>query len=439
MSGWIARLESHAMVAAAASLTLKITGSVLALVLFVLAARALDVADYGRLVMLFNAASLVAVVAMAGQDTLILRSWGEYAERDPAAARAVLRFGAVVVGSGATIAALGTATVLAVVDRGLGAATIAAVAAFAATQTVVGYAGNTARAIGGAVRSETVRELVWRLPLFAFVAAGLVGAVPFGVLGFFVVAIVGQVVAIAAFAVVVVRGLPATVRAARPGPMQREWIGRSVALTAAVASEAAHQYADVLMVGFVLGPAAAAGYFVIARIAGVFPMLTSGLHNYTSAKAAMLHYAGETEALRRLLAQVTALASVFVAGLLTAIVLAQGPLLGLFGEAYVGYGGPLVALSAITAFATLTGPGSTLLMTMGLDVVYLKLVVTSLAVRISCLLVMAPAWGVWGAVLAVGAAVVPLSTAAAATCVRRFGVDPSIVGVGRRLVARLRS
>ncbi len=430
-----ARWRGHAVFGALFSLGIKVGGSIAGLAMFAFASWTLDVAAFGRLVIVFNIVSLTAVAAVFGQDTLIQRSWGEYVETDPASARGAVVFGAVVSVLGASVAALAF-FLWARFDGRLSGTETVAVTAFLISQTLLHFTANLGRIVRGARWSEPQRELAWRLPLvFALgVAAATGGHASIAV--FFAAAATAQTLSILHLVFVVRAGLTDRIRAAHPHFRLGEWIRRSVVMTSAALAEAAHQYADVILIGHVLGASAAAGYFVVLRIANIFAMLTSGIHTYSASKVSHLYYVGRIDDLRRLMAQIMALTLGLVA-ILLAVVVAEGPvLLSVFGAEYRGLHTELVMMSALTAFAALAGPGPMLMLTMGADLVYLKLIVAALAVRVVGLFVFAPLFGLGGAVLAVAIAVVPLVVVVTALCIRRFEVDPSVLAVPRGLSAR---
>ena len=77
----------------ATALSVKFSGSVLGFVMFALAARQMDATAFGSLAIIFNSMSFLAVAALCGQETLIVRSWDEYCGfHRPALARGALRF-----------------------------------------------------------------------------------------------------------------------------------------------------------------------------------------------------------------------------------------------------------------------------------------------------------------------------------------------------------
>ena len=431
MRSFRALLVEHPVIGAVLSLAMKVSGSLAALVMFALAARSMAVADFGLLVIAFNAVSFLAVLAVLGQDTLILRSWGEFYERAPAMARGAVTYGLGVTAFGAVLAVSGFATWAAAFDGRLATSDLVSVAAFLFTQTLLHYGSSLTRAVRGVFHSEPNRELTWRIPLVATLAWVMISGGKTSITTFFAVAAAGQVAALFFQSIAVRNGLPASIRETAAEYATGDWTRRSAAMTTAAMAEAANQYADVVLIGALAGPVASAGYFVAARIASVFPMLTAGLHNYSASRIAELYYGGRAHELQRLLARVMILALALVALLMGLIAVAGPWLLALFGEGYRDEYLVLMVLAGVAAFTTLMGPGSMMMLTMGHEKQYLKLVTGALAVRVVALVVLVPSFGILGAAIAVGIAIAPFAGVVAWMCARDTGVDPSALSIVR--------
>ncbi|MDK9697130.1 MAG: lipopolysaccharide biosynthesis protein [Siculibacillus sp.] len=431
IAGFRNLLRDNPVLGAMLTLGMKVSGSGTALVMFALAARTMNVSDFGLLVIAFNSVSFLAVFAVLGQDTLILRSWGEFFQRSPALARGSVAYGLRVTVVGAIFAVVGFVGWATTFDGRLTASDLVAVAAFLFTQTLLHYGSNLTRAVRGVFHSESNRELTWRLPLAFCLAWALFAGRETSVTSFFAIAAAGQFAALVIEAMVVRGSMPASIREARAEYANGDWTRRSIAMTAAAMAEAANQYADVVLIGALAGPVASAGYFVAARIANVFPMLTTGLHSYSASRIAELYYGGRTDELQRLLVRVMMLA-LALAGLLATVIVVAGPwLLSLFGESYRDEYDILLILAGVAAFTTLAGPGSTMMLTMGREKLYLKLVLGALVVRILALVVLVPSMGILGAAIGVGIAIAPFAAVVAVLCARGTGIDPSIFGILR--------
>ncbi|TBW38765.1 hypothetical protein EYW49_08725 [Siculibacillus lacustris] len=433
MSRLARALADRSIRGAGLALAVKVAGSGTALVMFALAARTMDVAAFGLLVIVFNVVSFLAVLAVLGQETLILRAWGEFVEQAPGTARGALRWGLAVASGGALLAAAGFVGWAGFVDGRLAAPDLAAAAAFLVTQTLLLYASSLTRAVRGILHSEPHRELTWRLPLVLVLGLGLLAGRTTSIATFFAVATVGQIVALLAQTVAVRRGLPAAVRVARPTYLAAAWSRLGATMTSAAMIEAANQYADVVLIGALAGPRVSAGWFVAVRIANVFTMLTSGLHNYTASRISTLYFADRHVELQALMSRVMALALVLVAAVLAGVLFGGGWLLSLFGAAYREQTTILSILAGVTAFGTLAGPGPLLMLTTGREQLYLRLIAVALVVRVGLFVALVPNFGLIGAAIAVVIAVAPLAIVVTVVCIRKIGIDPSIFGIFHKM------
>ena len=76
------------------TMIMKVASAGVAFALFSLAANAAGAEEFGRFSILFSALSILSIVAAAGQEMQVVRSWSEYlAENKPALARGALRYG----------------------------------------------------------------------------------------------------------------------------------------------------------------------------------------------------------------------------------------------------------------------------------------------------------------------------------------------------------
>lgn len=425
----LTRFRGHAVLGALFTLGTKVGGSLSALAMFALASWTMDVAAFGELVIVFNIVSLAAVVAVLGQDTLMQRSWGEYVEHDPGLARGAVRFGTTVTLAGAILLTTGFFVWARFVDGRLTPAEASAVSAFLFSQTLLHFSSSLTRVVRGTLHSEPPRELFWRVPLVIGLAVAASTGGRTSIVAFFSVAALAQLLTVTLLAVVIAKGLPVAVRVADARHRTGEWVRRSATMTTAAMSEAAHQYADVILIGHLLGSTAAASYFVLVRIANIFSMLTSGIHNYSASKVSYLYYVGRLDDLRKLMSQIMAMTLILVVALLLLLAFEGQVVLSVFGNQYRPLQPELMMMSIVTSLATLAGPGPMLLLSMGKDLLYLKLVLGALAVRIAALVVLAPIYQLHGAILAVALAVLPLVVTVTVVCIRSLGVDPSVAAV----------
>lgn len=423
--------------AALFSLSAKAFGAILGLVAFAVAARGMSESEFGALVVAFSVASFLATVGVLGQDALIIRNWAETrAEKNDGASLGALLFGAGVTLVSGFVVALGFALLCRVnaaiepqplpLPGGLGVIVAASVFLFAQAQ--LHFVSHAARAICGVRVSEPHSEVTWRLMLVVVFPIATQVDRENAVAAFFSAAALGCLLATGVQIVAILRDLEAAIRAAAPVLRIGAWSRRSAGIFSAVVAEAASLYADVVVIGAVASPAVSAAYFVVARIAGVFPMIAAGLHGYLSSRFANLYYARRRDEAQRLIGRVMSLAALVFGLLGLTIILFGDRLLGLFGAAYAAEQNTLLALSAGAIFSALMGPGAIVLLATGHEIFYSRFLIASILARALGLALLAPAYGAFGAALAVAVVAAPVSAVVAFFCRRKVGVDPSIIG-----------
>ncbi|HLW93504.1 MAG TPA: lipopolysaccharide biosynthesis protein [Roseiarcus sp.] len=414
----------RAMTGAVFALAIKASGALLMISVFTLAARSMSTTAFGELAMWFNALSCLAVIAVFGQETLIVRSWGEYSEQgDFGLMKGAYRFGWTI----ATLCAAIACAVLAFANRllpaPLSALALLSACAFLAAQTLLHYSSHSCRTICGFRISEPHRELTWRIVLLAAVASHLHGDLRLA--AFFFAAAAGMALSIAFQSIAVKQGFPVGTAAERSTYKKREWLGRGAAMGVSASVEALSQYAEVIILGFLATPSAAAGYFIAARIANIFSMLSTGLNTYTVTTASNLHFGGQTERLQHVMRSVMTVAFALVTPLFIILILIGGPILSVFGPSYLAAHSALVILTTASFIITLSGPSSGLLLITGDENLWSRVAALSLVLRILIMSRLAPEYGAAGAALSWAIVNIPVAIAAAVLCRQRCGVDPS--------------
>ncbi len=425
----VGRFRGHTILGALYALGMKASGSIAALVMFALSSWTMGISDFGELAVVFAVVSLAAVISVLGQDILIQRAWGEYVGHRPDLAAGALRFGLAVTSIGALVSSSLFVVVAHRVDGRLTAPEILAAGAFLFSQTGLHFTSNVARVVCGTRVSEAPRELFWRLPLVVAAGAAAVSDGHMSIALFFTTAAAAQILSIAHLALRIGAALPPALRAARPTCLVGVWARRSLSMWLAALAEAGHQYADLILIGHFLGSSAAAGYFVIMRIAAIFSMLAGGIHNYATAKISTLYFAGRLAELRRLIAHISMLTLGATTAAFLPILFAGPLLLSVFGPEYRGLQTELILMCVILAVQGLAWPGPTLMLFMGADALYMKLVGGALVVRIAALVALAPTFEIRGAIGAVALSLIPMVIAVSAICIRRFGIDPTVASI----------
>ncbi|HVB90031.1 MAG TPA: lipopolysaccharide biosynthesis protein [Beijerinckiaceae bacterium] len=421
-------LRDRALIGSIAALSIKGVGALLGFVVFTAAARSMGPGPFGTLAIWYNALSFFAVTAIFGQDILVVRSWGEYVGHKQFG----LAHGAYLFGWRITIVsalACGLALWIAGSFRGpdVTAASVAAACAYLMAQILLHYSSHTCRSIVGFAVSESNRELTARIILAATVL--LVARQGLTLAEFFAAAAGGIGVAVVVQCLAVRRRFPQSVAAAAPQMLLGNWFARSRSMWVSAVTEAASQYAEVVLIGLFTSPAVAAEYFIATRIANVFPMLATGLHSYSMSHAANLFFAGKLDALQSMIRSVMRVAALMMTPLFVAVIFFARPILLVFGHTYTAGTGAVIILSTACFIIAMSGPSAGILLTTGFEKIYSRALVAALAVRFGLIVFLAQRYGAPGAAAGWALVNIPLSIGLAALCRRRRAIDPSVMAI----------
>lgn len=420
-------LSYRAAFAAVVAMGVKAGGSLLTLVIFTLAARAMSADDFGRLAIWFNALGFLGIAACYGQDTLIARSFGEYAGKgDDALAWGAYRYGWRMTVMSAVVFAAALLFIAPYWFPTLSGTALLAGALFLLTQTSLHYSSHSSRVIVNFVVSETNRELTWRLLLLAVVAFAVFnqGLTP---TEFFAASAIGQALSLGVQLYYVRRAYQA-----KPAPGLREdyaalWSQRARAMWLSAMVEGASLYFDVMLIGYFAGPAVAGEYFVATRVANVFLMVLTGLNTYSFSHSAHLYFSGQIQRLQDILRALVGVSALLVTPLLALIYVFGAQILTIFGARYAHVYPTLVVLAGACYVMCLSGSASVILLTTGHERLYSRIITTATALRMSITAVAAWKFGALGAAFSWALVNAPLFMLLAAICKRACGVDPSIV------------
>jgi O-antigen/teichoic acid export membrane protein len=420
--------KQRIMAGAMLTLVIKASGAVLMIAVFTLAARSMSTAGFGEIAMWFNALSCLAVVSVFGQDMLIVRSWGEYGEQG----RPDLMIGAYRFGwATATICAAIACGALLVANRllstPLSGLALASGCSFLTAQILQHYSSHSSRTIRGYLVSEPHRELTWRIVLIIVVALHLKGALTLET--FFFAAAGGMTLSTVLQTAATLRNFPVKTKSVRPAHLKRQWLGRAARMCLSASVDAMSQYAEVIILGFLATPSAAAGYFIAARVANIFPMLSSGLNTYTVTSASKLHFSGQVERLQHVMRSVMTVALLLATPIYIGLTLTAMPILSIFGPSYVADYPALIVLASASFIVTLSGPSAGLLLITGDDRLWSRIAILSLVLRIAIMSRLAPEYGAVGAAASWAIVNVPIAVAASFLCRQRCGVDPSALAL----------
>ncbi len=396
--------------------------------LIMLAARVLDTDGFGVFSILFAAAGLFCIVATFGQQVALMRWWNEYtAAGDPSTLKGVLIFSALTVLAGCIVVGSGFFAWTALT---YGVLLAAAVTAFMVLQATVMTSAHLVRTAIGVGAGDGYGNLMISVPALVYLAIVLATGAHTGVSAIFFLFAAGAAVAIALHVVFLRRKIAALYPdfvSVRPRYLPREWRSRSFKLWISNGLEAANQYLDVLIIGYLMSPAVAGAYFVTTRLANAFATASDTMHMFSTRHIPDLYYRGELKQLNALLDWVAGLTlAVIVAGMV--VILGGGQFfLSIFNEAYVPYYPALAVLCFGTAALAAAGPSGSILMLTGHEGRYLRIIAVSVLLRAIGFFALIPSFGIMGAVSATTMSFILMTALLRHSSKKLTGLDGSVV------------
>jgi O-antigen/teichoic acid export membrane protein len=369
--------------------------------LIMLAARVLDTEAFGVFSILFAASGLFCIVATFGQQVSIMRWWNEYtAANDPATLKGVLRFSTLTVVLGCAIVATGF-FLWAVSTHALLLA--AAVTLYLVSQAAVLTSSHLVRTAIGVGAGDGYGNLLVSVPALIYLAAVLLAGASAEAGTIFFLFAAGAATAMVLHFIFLrrkIRALYPHFASVRPRYEAGEWRSLSFKLWISNGLEAANQYLDVLIIGYLMSPAIAGAYFVTTRLANAFATASDTMHMFSTRHIPDLYYRGEFKQLNSLLNSVAGITlAVIVVGMV--VILAGGQFfLMVFNEAYVPYYPALALLCFGTAAVAAAGPSGSILMLTGHEGRYLKIIALTVLIRAVGFFALIPPFGIMGAVSA---------------------------------------
>jgi O-antigen/teichoic acid export membrane protein len=420
-------LNSHVLKGSAAAFVLKFSASILGFTMFALASRSMEPASFGSLAIIFNAMSFFSVVALCGQETLIVRSWNEYCGSGrPALARGVLTFGARVVLAAALLLAVTVASLWLLWDRTVSLHLVLAACAFLFMHSLMQFTGQFSRVAANVIIGETPREFLWRLFMVVAVIIYHAMDIDFGATEFLLTMAAAIFIAIALQICWVARSIPEPVKRAEPEYDIPVWIPRSFKMWISALLDTTSQYLEVVIIGLILGPAAAGFYFVAIRITNVFAMITGGISVYAMSQISALFYSSAKIELQNMLRALAIISAILNGTALVAIILAGKLLLWAFGSVYVSAYPALIVLAIGASMGALVGPAAHVLLLTGHEGTYPRIMASVLFLRVVLIAALGPSLGLMGAAIAWSISTVILMLALIIACRRLVGLDPSL-------------
>ncbi len=417
------------------ALALRIGITIANLALVTLAARMLNGHDFGTYSMLFSAAGLLSVIATFGQQIFITRSWSEFSSAgDQETLKGAMTFTALA--SLAGVLLIGVPFFFWFAAEHDMALTLAATLYLVCYSLLLTSSHFARNAVGVWVGDGLTYLPVALCPVMYILGCYALGA-PIEIYRIFL-----SMAAIACVTMLIqMTLLRRRVRAqfpeiARSGSRFElsTWIARSTKLWISGGLEAANQYADVVIIGYLMSPTIAGAYFVTTRIANAFATATGAVYIFSTRHFPNLYYNRQYRELDSLLDSVALITlAIITAGLV--VVLGGGHwILLAFNADYVPYYAALALLTIGTAAVAAAGPSGSILMLTGHEGTYLAIVGGTFAMRAVGFFMLIPLFGITGAVAATTVSFVTLALLLRGAAKSMAGIDGSVL----RLLTRLR-
>jgi len=417
------------------SLGIKVATAGLTYLTYVVLSRTQTVSEYGHFAFGLALATVLAILAGAGQPTAILRLWAQYRgqgdeqkARDAVAAGSAITIGASLVV--AVVLCILTVISLPFLPARMTVNHFYAAAIILLPLALAEYNSSVLRAQGSLWTALLPRDILWRL------------ALPGAVLVLFSVGIVlSGPDALALLAALLLGALVLQMAAARRqnyaimpaiAPVRRhwrEWGGLSRWLLLGALIETATLNADVILVGLMLDLESSGLYFNAFRTAGLMTLFTFAIELVIAPMVAEHYHAGSMRKAQAITALCSWAGFLFSLVIFAGFVLFGGPILSMFGPDYAGGALVLVLLATGLLFDAATGPSKIVMMMTGHERAYVAIFGAIMGLGFLVQILVIPIWGVVGAAAVNMGGRILAQIAIALWCRYRIGLDTSLLGI----------
>jgi O-antigen/teichoic acid export membrane protein len=415
------------------TIILKVVSGFVAFAMFSLAARNMAPDQFGNLAMWLSVAQIGCVIGLFGQEMLVVRSLGEYSSANqPGSIKGILLFSnglALILSILASLVVVGFAWLV----RHDSPMLLLAVASFMIVNAAIMLGSQIARSLVGILMGEGNRDLFWRLLVVIALLAALGTHRGISPEEFLILSAAAMSLGLMVQAIGIWNALSGEIRRSQPAFDTRRWLGASVRFWLSSILEASSQYFDVVVIYWLLDPAAAGIYFAASRLANVFAMLLGALNSFATRRLPGLYFAKARVEIERSLMLMAEVSAICVAIGLMIFTFGAAALLGLFGTAFATYKWTLSVLAVGTAIQAAGGPAPAILQLTGHEGIYVPVVGGNVALRLFGFLILIPLFGVLGAAISCTVSLVITTIVLNTLCRHRTGLDPSIFFLLRRI------
>ena len=390
-----------------------------------LLARFLGDDGYGLYAFSFAWAGLLSLVATLGIDRFLVRGVAVYdVDREWPLMKGLLQRSNQLVGLASLgIAAIGCAIALGFMSdslRGPFCVAMLLVPLTALTLLRQGAMQAFHKVVLGQVPEYLVRPV---LIVLGVCALEVVGGGALTATSALIVNVSAVAIAFVLGSVLLVRTLPAQLRAARPAFATREWIRASLPMMLIAGVWLLNLYIGTLVTGTLGSPTEAGVFNIVQTAAGVVVLFLVAANMPLAPVVAKLHAVGDRERLERTTERIARVALLVSAPVCAAFALFPEAFLNLFGPGFDSGATALriVALGQLVNAAA--GPSGNVLIMTGHELVAARSVGLGAAVNLVLALVLVPVAGVTGAAIAFSFSLVLWNVLLILVARRRLGVN----------------
>lgn len=417
------------------SLGIKVATAGLTYLTYVVLSRTQTPDEYGHFAFGLALATVLAILAGAGQPVAVIRLWAELRGKgeDSAAHHAVSAGSAITLGTSLVVSALlclATLAYLPFVPQGNTANHYFAAAIIILPLALAEYNSSALRAQGSLWTALLPRDIFWRMALPAAVVA---------LFGVGIVLSGPDALALSAALLLLMLALQMLAAGRRAYAIWpaikpitthwRRWGGLSLWLLAGALIETIALNADVILVGLMLDLESAGLYFNAFRTAGLMTLFTFAIELVIAPMVAEHYHARDMRKAQAITALCAWAGFVFSLAIFAGFAFFGDEILSLFGPTYTEGWLILMLLAFGLLFDAATGPSKIVMMMTGHERAYVVIFGSITLVGIAVQFAIIPVFGIVGAAAANMVSRVLAQIAIALWCRYRIGLDTSLLGI----------
>ena len=414
-----------------AAVLIKLAAAGLQFLMFLILARSMSVADFGRLGFGFSLGTLLAEVGSFGQRVLVLRYAPIYSlEEGQERLLGLIRAGYLIVFSGCGVLGLGVIAAPFVLPKVEISGYLVATGLFTLILGLAEYQASVLRTLGGIALSLVPRDLLWRVgvilccgPIAIGLAPQISAFVGIGLLaGILMASVVGQ-----ASLHPITRS-----RVLFRCPVIYEWkIWRHAALGmwgTSVVNVAAPNL-GVVIVGSLLPPAETGEFFAALRIAALLNIFLMASNLVSAPIISRLHHEGDLVRAQGMSSSVALGASVLALAVLAVFFIGGDHILRVFDPEFGGAKLPLIVMGVGFLINTAAGQNSFIMQMTGHERQFFLICLGCNVGGLVLMFALIPIWGVLGASVSVMICYVSWNVICHFWLLMRLGIDVSVFGL----------